>query len=240
MDFTEFRRRLGAEPRSDDESLGEAARSGPEFREAAEAAAALEDRIESTLRFDVDSQALLEPLLQIPGRDGARAGPQRRRWLALAASVIVMIGAATWMTLNLGRPASLEDYVVSHYQHDGARVLSRAEPGFDSTEVNRIMARFGAEAAPALSNQVSYIKICPSLHARGAHMVLATNQGPVTVIYMPDTRVSDPLLMQFDGVQAEVITLLDGSAAVISPAGQSVESVHALLRDGLQAAPVDA
>ena len=239
MNFSEFKERLGAEPRSDDADLLAAARSGPEFEAAAREAASLEDRIEATLRFPVDEGALLSGILDIPAEEAA---PRRSgfRWMAMAASLVVMVGAAWTIGYMAGQPETLEDYVVSHFRHDGDAVVGRMDPAFDPTEVNAVLASFGAEAGPALTSQVGYIKICPTLHAKGAHMVLATAEGPVTVIYMPETTVGEPVLLQFDGMQAEVITVGAGAAAIIAPEGQSPARVQTLLREQLQPLSADA
>ena len=236
MDFSEFKRRIGAEPLSTDPELLDARRSAAEFEQAAREAEAFEARLGKALRVKVDEPVLLGEILDIPGR----ARPAGLRWLAIAASVLLVIGAGGIAWYRASQPGTVQEYVAYHYRHDGADVLSKAKPDFDRTEVNRILARFGMNASPELVSQVSYIKICPTLHGHGAHMVLATAEGPVTVIFMPDTTVTSPVTVRFDKMAARVVALASGSAAIIASPNQPVGDLGALLRNDLTPIAADA
>ena len=45
-------------------------------------------------------------------------------------------------------------------------------------------------------------------------MVLATENGPLTVIYMPGTEVTDHEVLAFDGMEAMLVSLERGSAVI--------------------------
>ena len=224
MDLSEFRRRLGAEPDSRAEDLRAARGAGPEF----EAAAAAAERFEARLRdvLDVPPPAgLIDELRKLPAR---RA---RRRWpVALAAGLLLLVSAAgvVWQL----QPAwdSVEDYVVAHYRHDGPLLLARlgtAEPA----RTRSLLAEFDLDAAPALADIIGVIKVCPTPDGRGIHMVLNTRTGPLTVIYMPRTAVTDGERLAFDDLEAMLVELPSGSAAVI---GHRVENYYALVHDSLR------
>jgi len=236
MDFSEFKRRIGAEPMSTDPELQDARGSSPEFEQAAREAEAFEAKLGRALQVNVDEQSLLAGILDIPGK----ARRPDHRWLAIAASVVLAIGVAGIAWYRAGQPGTVEAYVAYHYRHDGAEVLSKARRDFDRTEVNRILARFGMSAAPELVSHISYIKICPTLHGHGAHMVVATAEGPVTVIFMPDTTVTGPLTLRFDDMAARVVALASGSAAIIASPEQPVAGLDTLLRNDLTPVAADA
>lgn len=55
----------------------------------------------------------------------------------------------------------------------------------------------------------------------------------VTVIFMPRTDVTDGQLVSFDDMQAVLVSLERGSAAIIANANQSIENLPDLLRRAL-------
>jgi hypothetical protein len=235
MDFSEYKKRLGAEPLSRDSALLEARRSGEEFERAAVEAEALEARIEATLNFPVDDDELLGRVLAIPA---AERRP-RFSWMARAASILVLLGLVSVAWYQGRQPATVEEYVAWHFQHDGDRVLSMAQPDFDATTVTEIMAGFEVATSPELVSMVRYMKLCPTLHGKGAHMILATESGPVTVIYMPDTVVENATLVRFEGMTGRLIALASGSAAIIRPDGQSLDGLDTLLQGSIAKSTVD-
>jgi hypothetical protein len=61
-------------------------------------------------------------------------------------------------------------------------------------------------------------------------MVFNTPQGPITVIFMPDTEVTDGEMLQFDGMQAQLVALQSGSLAVIGTQQQQIGNFHAMMQ----------
>ncbi|MGD9021970.1 MAG: hypothetical protein PVF46_09240 [Lysobacterales bacterium] len=55
----------------------------------------------------------------------------------------------------------------------------------------------------------------------------------VTVIFMPRTDVTDGQLVSFDDMQAVLVSLERGLAAIIANANQSIENLPDLLRRAL-------
>ncbi len=239
MNFSEFKRLLGADPRNRDPATLAARRSGPEFEQAARDAEAFELKLENALKIDVDEEALRCSLVPIPDREASR---QRmpRHWMALAASVLLMAGAASIFWHQTRQPASLGQYVQSHYRHDGGTVLARAGSGFDPADVNRVMASVNATAGPELVGKVDFIKLCPGLDGTGAHMVLSSAEGPVTVFYLPDAEVGEARLVRFDAMEARLVSLDSGAAAIIGEPGQDHSGIEAILRRAIAAIENDA
>jgi hypothetical protein len=235
MDFSEFKRLLGADPRSRDPEFLRARASSAEFeQEAAEA-----DRLEALLDRAVSlplPEGLMSEIRSIPERRSA-PDPRRRAWpMAMAAGLLIAVGAAglIWqMTPSWG---SVEDYVADHYRHDGAAVLARAD-GEVADEVQALLAEFDVEALPALAGIVGVIKYCPTPDGKGAHMVLNSERGLVTVIYMPDTPVTDRKAITFDDREAVLVALKSGSAAIIGSPQQQISDFYALIQDSIVPIP---
>jgi len=229
MDFSEYLRRLGAEPRSQDPELLAAREQSARHSQAAAAAEAFERQLDAALNVPVDGAALAREALDKIARREPRA---QWRWMAMAASMLVVAGIAVFL-LRASPPQDLDLYVQEHFEHDGARVLAMAQDHFDPEQLRAILAQLGAESTEDLSTKVQFVKFCPTPHGRGAHMVVQSDQGPVTVIYMPDTQVSETRLVRFDGMQASVIALAAGSAAIIGASNQDTEAMQALLRGSI-------
>jgi hypothetical protein len=231
MNFTEFKRRLGAEPLGGDAEILRARESSPEFEQAAVEAERFEKKLGRAVSVSVPDNLLNE--LQAISQQSARSSERSGWWrMALAASVLIAVGAAglTWK-LNPSWD-SVEDYLVDHYRHDGAKVLAMTSEA-TTHDVQSILAGFDVKAAPALAEIVGVIKSCPTPDGKGVHMVLNTQDGPVTVIYMPDTVVSDGKIHAFDNVQAILVELQHGSAAIIGADSQRLSDYYAIVRNSI-------
>lgn len=235
MDFSEFKRLLGADPRNQDPEFLRARVSSPEFEQAAAEADRFEDLLARAVALPVPDQ-FLEELQSVPRRAATRTGWQRRWPMALAAGLLIAVGAAgvTWKTMP--RWDSVEDYVSDHFRHDGAMLLARAD-GRVADDVQTFLARFNVEATPALAGIVGVIKYCPTPDGKGVHMVLNTQRGPVTVIYMPATSVTDHQEFAFDGQEVLLVDLRSGSAAIIGSPAQPVSDLYALVRASIVPVP---
>jgi hypothetical protein len=235
MDYSEFTRLLGADPRSRDPQFLRARDSSPEFREAAAQAERFEKGLDRALALDMPPD-LLERLRDIPQHNALASGRPgaRKTWraFALAASLLMAVGAAglIWR-MNSGWD-SVEEYVVEHYHHDGPAMLARAD-GQSPEQVAAMLAKHGARLEPALAGIVSVIKQCPTPDGKGVHMVLNTDKGLVTVIYMPETPVTDGEQIAFDDSEAVLVQLPKGSAAIIGLQEQQVTGLHALVQSSI-------
>jgi len=228
MNFSEFKKILGSDPRCSDPEFLRARRSSPEFSEAASDADRLEDRLERAARIPVPD-SLLGDLLSI-----SRTPPEAkrtRRWvaMAMAASVLIAVGAAGLIWNVQHSWDSVEEYVVDHYRHDGELSLS----GSSVDEVRELFSGLDADVAPALARIVGVIKYCPTPDGKGVHMILNTENGPVTVIYMPETPVSDREMFAFDNVEVLLVALERGSAAIIGPDEQAITGLYAFVQDSI-------
>jgi len=235
MNFSEFKRLLGAEPRSGDPEFQRARHSSPEFEELAADAERFEKKIERATLIPAPD-GLMEDIMAIT-RQPSEPVKSRGWWpMALAASVLLAVGAAG-LTWNMNRGwDSVEDYLVYHYRHDGEKVMARADGG-TASDVQAILSRLDVQASPSLADIVGVIKYCPTPDGNGVHMILNTETGPVTVIYMPQTNVTDGEMLTFDNVEAVLVELQSGSAAIIGPDKQLISSLSGIVQDSLVPLP---
>jgi hypothetical protein len=161
---------------------------------------------------------------------------KQRRWmpLALAASLLIAVGAVGMVWKQSHQWDSVEAYLADHYSHDGDALVAQATDIVSEQDIARIMASLNASADQQLSGRIKFIKFCPTPAGRGAHMVVSTDQGPMTIIFMPKTRVTDGEMVKFDQMHAFLVNLEHGSAAIIGKQSQAVESMQAVIRESLK------
>ena len=235
MNFSEFKRRIGADPWSRDSDILHARNSAPEFEAAAAEVEAFEEKIQAALHIQPPAD-LLEDIKAI-----SRQPAQRRNWmpLALAASLLIAVGAVSMVWKQSQQWDSVEAYLADHYSIDGAALVAQATDIVAEQEIIKIMASLDASAGQQLSGRVKFIKFCPTPDGRGAHMVVSTDQGPMTIIFMPNTQVTDGELVKFDQMHAFLVNLEHGSAAIIGNQSQAVENMEAVIRESLKTGLVD-
>ena len=235
MDFSEFKRLLGADPRNRDPEFLRARASSPEFEKEAAGADRLEILLDRAVSLPVPEE-LMADIRSIPKRRSA-PGLRRRAWpLAMAAGLLLAVGAASLIWQMTPSWGSVEDYVAEHYRHDGAAVLARAD-GDVANEAQSLLAELDVEALPALADIIGVIKYCPTPDGKGVHMVLNSERGPVTVIYMPDTPVTDRKAITFDDREALLVALRSGSAAIIGSPQQQISELYALIQGSIVPIP---
>lgn len=235
MSFSEFKRLLGADPYNRDSGTLSARGSAPEFEQAAVIAEAFEHKLESALRIQPPAD-LLENIQAIPEQPA-----QRFNWmpLAMAASLLLAIGAVGVAWQQSQQLQQVEAYLAKHYADDGSVLLKRAEGGVSEQSITRIMASLNATVGQPLTDRIQYIKFCPTPAGRGAHMVVSTQQGPVTIIFMPETLVTDGKVVEFDQMHAYLLNLEHGSAAIIGTRTQPVETLKAVVKNALKTGLLD-
>jgi len=230
MHYSEFKQKLGADPTSQDPEFLRARNSSPEF-----VRAALEsDRFEQALRRAARLPAPVDLLPQLKKISQANASRQGTwKYYAMAASLFLAIAAAGigWR-MRAVHFDSVEQYVAQHYFVDGPELLAQSE-GRVADNVAQLLALFEAEISPDVRRMVGAIKICPTPDGNGVHFVLNTERGPITVIFMPRTPVTDGEMVAFDGMEAQLVTLEHGSAAIIGKSGQKVSDFYTLVHDSI-------
>ena len=140
MEFSEFKRLIGADPWNRDSETLRARNSAPEFEQAASDAEAFEHKLQSALHMQTPSD-LLQDIKNI-----SQQPEQRRSWmpLALAASLVIAVGAVGMVWKQSHQWESVEAYLADHYSHDGATVLAHHSDAASDQDIagmtSRIMA----------------------------------------------------------------------------------------------------
>ena len=202
MNCAEFHRAFGANPSATDEALAAHRAACP----------ACERYAQETLRLD----GLIRRALEVPVPP-ARPLPLLRRvqprWLALAASALLTIGIVTGLVL-LGTPReSLATEVVQHMLHESASMTVTGER-VSSTLLDGALRAKGLHLAAPL-NDVSYLHSCFFRGHFIPHLVVQTDQGPVTVLILTAEPIAKAERFNEDGYSGILLPAPRGSLAVI-------------------------
>lgn len=245
MNLLEFKRRLMTDPGDRSPEMRRARASAEEFAEAARESDRFEALLQQALNVPVP-HALAEDIIlrQSLDKDARHSESRVRLWSQLAAVAAVLalaVALTTFMLLPGNSAVDVRQHVAWHWQHDGPQVLAASAGGLqaDPDHVQLVLAEFGVELEPHLLAQVRLTKFCPTPDGAGAHIVLATEDGPVTLYYMPRTRLpSSPTSIPLEGgMEAVALNVERGSLAVIAEAGTDTPELARRIARQLAFAP---
>jgi len=217
MECLEFRRAAGADPY----------RLGVEAVAHRDTCVRCAEFLRQTLALDEKVLAALQvPVPEAGARParqsgGALQGVGRRRWLALAASIVggVAIGSLLWVSAPR---ESLARSVVEHMAHEPEAIA--AGNLTDPARVERVLERGGIRLRPGIG-AVSYANTCPFRGQRVPHLVVQTDAGPVTVMVLRDEKVAAPVRFDEQGYSGTIVPAGPGSLAVVGAANANLDGV---------------
>lgn len=149
----------------------------------------------------------------------------RRVGFALAATVVLSVTVGIAWQLGV-RPVSeaqaLERYVVDHIRHEPEALAATDRVPREAVEA--LLLEYGLELVGSMDDIV-FLRRCPTPEGTGVHLVVRTDQGPVTVIYLPRQDLQQRMAVEGDGLAGYVERFRDGALALVGAPGQSLEAV---------------
>jgi len=230
MDCLQFRRAVGADPQHLEPEARAHAAECPQCAGYLRDMLELDTRVLAALRVPVSGPAggagetaRQRGLAGVPGFD-------RRRLLALAASIVagVLIGTLLWV----GQPReSLAQDLVEHLGHEPQALVATGPA--DRDVVARVLERGGIRLRPD-GELVSYANSCPFRGHVVPHLVVQTDAGPVTVMVLRNEKTDAPVSFDEQGYAGRIVPAGPGSIAVIGAAGADLEQVAARVLDAVE------
>lgn len=156
-------------------------------------------------------------------RSGSGVAGRFARQLALAASIagVAVLAGLLWAAFPR---ASLASAVVAHMAHEpGAWETISPLPDAD---LRRVMSRSGIRLTGGLAD-VTYARSCWFRGHFVPHLVVHTDDGPVTVLVLTSERVEMPVEFAEGGYRGTIVPAAHGSLAVLARNGGDAESVAA-------------
>jgi hypothetical protein len=213
----EFRRALGADPNH----------AGAESLAHRSACAACEKYAQEMLRLN----GLIKRALEIPvptKREIAITAP-RANWYAMAASVLLVLGATIGTLWFLGYPRqSLAAAVVNHLAGEPA-AMTATQSRVSAQLLDGVLRAKGLHLVKPM-DAVSYLQSCEIRGHIVPHLVVQTDRGPVTVLLLTEEKIA--AIQRFDEQQYHgiLVPMTHGAMAVIATDASIVESVAAQVK----------
>lgn len=152
-----------------------------------------------------------------------------RRWvprLAVAATVLIAI-AATSVTYLWNRPLSLEAEVLAHIQAEPEALATHGPAAAD--KLAAVLRALGVQI-DSVPGEVRYAGVCDIRHRPGAHFVLTGERGPITVLLLPEERVSQRMMVGDANLEGVVLPVGGGSLAIVGNRGEPLDALERRLR----------
>lgn len=225
VECSEFRRAFGANPNDINDALLAHRGQCPACERYAQEMQSLDGLIRKALTVPVPelksvSTTKIDTVVALPVR------PRLARWYAMAASVAVIISAAlgaVWMLSY--SPETLAHDVVQHMRHE-PDAMTPMETRVSMELLEGVLKAKGLRLTQSLSN-VSYLETCLIRGHLVPHLVMQTEQGPVTVLLLTEESVQTKQIFDEGNYHGTLIPISRGAVAVIANDAAVVEMVAA-------------
>jgi hypothetical protein len=228
IDHAQYRRAILADPHDADAELARHRESCGECSAYTERLLGFEEKLERALR--VTPRAAAPGGAVTPLR--ARRRPLARRWLAMAASVLVglVLAGGLWLAAP---HASLAADVVAHMAGE-PQAWARTDVPVPSPELDFVLRNTHMRLRPD-AGMVTYAQSCRFRGHRVPHLVVQTDMGPVTVMVLVHESVSKPAPFDEEGYRGVILPVAGhGSLAVLAKVESgdlaSIEKIAAQVR----------
>lgn len=151
-------------------------------------------------------------------------------WFAIAASFVLVAMLGVRM---LGAPEydSLADEIIAHLDHEpyAMRVTDKAVP-------DDKLARVVPANIANLDHEAGLITYAQSCNINGnkvPHLVIQGKNGPVTVILLPDERVSSAETFSGEGINGVLIPVGNGSIAIIGEKDEDLATIQESVKNSV-------
>jgi hypothetical protein len=143
-----------------------------------------------------------------------------RPWLALAASVLVLLGAAVvgWRMWPL---APLEQDVVAHMTHEPQ--AWSAQQAVSPSALAVVLERGGVRLS-SQAGEVTYANSCWFRRKWTPHLVVQTSKGPLTVLILPGEYVEGVERFRENSFTGFIVPAQGGSVAVLTRGAAEIDA----------------
>lgn len=234
MNCEQCRTLIGAEPNSTNPDLLAHLEQCPECAKYREEMQAMDRLIYRALAVDVAAPSSITELEQAKAKRIAAAGNKSRVW-RMAASVLITASLVVATSLWLLAPReSLAAEAIEHVQHELPSLI-RTNNTVDPLSLDKILAKSRIRLKPG-ETRVSYAMSCQFRGHSIPHLVVQSEQGPVTVLVMTEAERQEREEIDEDGFQGVILPAPRGVIVVLGK-DVPVDAVANTVLDALEYSP---
>ncbi len=153
--------------------------------------------------------------------------PRRMLW-ALAASVsFIALAATLWWQTQAPNSALLNQAIAHATDYEPQAIWSKGR--IPAGSVRAVFAEFGLPMTGSVG-AVSYINRCPIGNYRSIHMVLPTDSGPVTALYVAQAPVRERLAFERAASAGSISEFGRGALVLVGKPGQDFAQLEQRLK----------
>ena len=187
---------------------------------------ALDQDIGNALRIDV-------PKLQIPELPELDSGnvvamTARRfstpTWFAMAATILVAAVLGVRMFGSSVAYPSLAEEVIAHLDHEQFSLRVSDKPVSDSKLASVVPADMAQMNHSA--GLITYARSCTINGNTVPHLVIQGERGPVTILLLPDEKISDAIPLHGENINGVILPVGSGSIAIIGTGDERLEEIE--------------
>lgn len=177
--------------------------------------------------LDIDVRQLKMPELPaIEAENVVTLKPRARvlsTWLAVAATVAVAAVVGFRMLATDVVYGSLEEEILAHLDHEPAALVVSDTPVSDR-RLNRVVPSSVATIGHS-AGLVTYARTCVINGKDVPHLVIQGQQGPVTLLLMPDEKIDAAIDLNGEHTNGVVLPVGKGSIAIIGSRGEPIAPI---------------
>lgn len=188
---------------------------------------ALDERIRAAMELSVPELRMPE----LPDLDAQTVVslPTRRRittpaWFAVAATVLLAVFVGV-RSLDPGTPeVSLESQVLAHVDHEPMALLPSNTPVNDSKLQQVVPTNLATMNHD--TGLITFAETCPINGHQIPHLVLQGKTGPITILLLPNEKISETKILDGDNVHGVIVPVGNGSVAIIGTREEQLDEVE--------------
>lgn len=235
MNCKDYEAAIAADPAGTFEGAGHAVNCA-DCASLTEQIRALDARIAKALEIPVP-ELKLPDLYAIDDESNVVSLPFRRRlstpvWLGLAASMVLATVLGVQFLQQETGQSSLGAEIMAHLDHESMalKVTNRAVSEQRLAEVLKDdVSQMDTEVG-----LVTYAMTCIINGKEIPHLVIQGERGPVTLLLLPDEKISAAVSLEGDGTQGVILPLGNGSIAIVGERGERLGEVQQRLVDSVK------
>ncbi len=245
MDDLEFRRSAFADPQNQDPEFLAAAQSSPERTALLLQLQALDARVSAAARSVPVPSGLADRLkaLEEPAANDAvvENKSKARRYIAVAASLVVAIGLILSPGLITARPSASDlkfhDEVIGHVYREVARYDTKREDA-SIVQINSVLEEAGGHLRNEERIKQMHIKFANGCNiasnSKGAHIVLDGEKGSVSVMVVHNSPVTTTFNVNDSRFAGKIIPFGEGNLIIVGEKDEPLDKYQAMISEAFE------